>query len=139
MWENLRWTEWINDHSFGVLEALFTDFAELLSAGGSRKAWFMAMVDIPIVTSGKGLGEIGSFPAECRERIHQLVVSFDRGIRGLIVDQDSGFAHTGYDGLRILLIHRESRVSVPETGAKRSPWVESTENALRKGGGPANR
>ena len=85
------------------------------------------------------LGEIGSFPAECRERIHQLVVSFDRGTRDLIVDQDSGFAHTGYDGLRILLIHRESRVSVPETGAKRSPWAELMENALRKGGGPANR
>ncbi len=32
--------------SFGILEALSTDFTELRYAGGSRKAWFMAMVDI---------------------------------------------------------------------------------------------
>ena len=126
--DNPNRVDLVKGRTFGVLEALSTDFTELRYAGGSRKAWFMAMVDI----EGKwapgwavGPRRNRELAAECWERTWQSFASLDLDTRDVIIHQDQDSVYTSYDWLRTLLIDHEAKVSYSETGAKGNPWVES--------------
>ena len=130
--------EILRDHPEGVdlvtggnwdtLEVLSTDFTELAYAGGSRKAWFMAMVDI----SGKwapgwavGPRRHRELAARCWRRTYQSLSAYGLDPGGLIVHQDQDSVYTSYDWLELLLIKHGVKVSYSQRGARGNPWVES--------------
>lgn len=130
--------ELIRDHSddvdlvrgqcFGLLEALSTDFTELLYAGGSKKAWFMATVDI----AGKWVPGWALGPArnrelarKCWEKTLQSFRGIGMDVEGMIVHSDQDSVYTSYDWLRLLLLDSKVRVSFSQNGARHNPWVES--------------
>lgn len=126
--DNPKSVDLVNGRSWDVLEVLSTDFTQLSYAGGTRKAWFMAMVDI----EGKwapgwavGPRRNRELAARCWRRTYQAFAEFSLGVDGLIVHQDQDSVYTSYDWLQTLLLDHGVRVSYSETGARENPWVES--------------
>jgi putative transposase len=124
----------VNGRSWDVLEVLSTDFTELRYAGGTRKAWFMAMVDIV----GKwapgwavGPRRNRDLAHKCWQRTVQSLEAFNAEMKHMIVHQDQDAVYTSYDWLRTLLIDAQAKVSYSEAGAKDNPWVESLWGRLK--------
>jgi len=118
----------VQGHTWGLLEVLSTDFTELPYAGGSKKAWFMAMVDITGKwVPGWALGprRDRELALRCWQQTRQSFATLDRDLGGLIVHQDQDSVYTSYDWLRALLVDAQVTVSYSENGARDNPWVES--------------
>jgi putative transposase len=111
----------------GPLEVLSTDFTELRYAGGSRKAWLMALVDVN--SAWVPAWAVG--PSANRE----LALACWRDVRAayarlgvelaVTVHHDQDTVYTSYDWLEALLIESGVRVSYSERGAMDNPWIES--------------
>ena len=118
----------VTGREFGVLEALSTDFTELVYADGSKKAWFMATVDI----AGKWVPGWALGPARnrklarrCWEKTLRSCERIGIDVEGMIVHSDQDSVYTSYDWLRLLLLDSKVRVSFSQNGARHNPWVES--------------
>jgi len=126
--DNVGHLDRVKGRSWGMLQVLSTDFTELHYAGGHKKAWLMAMVDI----TGKwapgwavGPRRNRELALQCWQQTCQSFARLDQDLRGVIVHQDQDAVYTSYDWLRALLIDAQVTVSYSENGARDNPWVES--------------
>ena len=109
----------------GPLEVLSTDFTELRYAGGTRKAWLMAMVDVDSAWApGWAVGP------SANRRLALRCWSEARDALGastaeLTVHSDQDSVYTSYAWLQTLLLEDGVRISYSENGARGNPWIES--------------
>lgn len=110
------------------LEALSTDFTELIYGQGTRKAYLMAYVDI----SGKvavGYGVAARANTELAltawKNAKATLSRLGRKTEGLIIHSDQDAVYRSHDYLRQLLIGDEVQISYSERGCKDNPWIES--------------
>ena len=111
-----------------ILEVLSTDFTELRYAGGDRKAWLIAFVDLESVwvpgwATGPSANRELAVEAWKRTRAAFSRLGHDMATTFVHSDQDPVF--TSYDWLEALLLDSGARVSYSENGAKDNPWIES--------------
>ena len=112
----------------GPLEALSTDFTELRYAGGRKKAYLTALLDVGSGwVPGWAVGPSANqdLALACWRRAQAQLATARRGTAGLIVHQDQDLVYTSYGWLRALLIKAGAVVSYSEWGAKDNPWIES--------------
>jgi len=112
----------------GPLEVLSTDFTEIRYAGGSRKAWLIALVDLDSSwTAGWAVGPSANRELALRawNRTREAFGRLGEDVAGTIVHQDRDAVFTSYAWLRALLLEAGGRVSYSENGARGNPWIES--------------
>ena len=110
------------------LEAFSTDFTELTYAGGNRKAYLMAVVDLESkYVPGWAVGPSANrkLAMRCWEQVRKRMASLNEGLDGKIIHHDLDSVYTSYRWLRATLLDDELRVSYSENGAKGNPWIES--------------
>lgn len=128
----------VKGRSFGILGAFSTDFTEILYAYGTKKAWWMALLDI----SSRWVGgwEVGpsrnrSLALASLNVLAEGMDAYHRDLEGVVIHHDQDSVYTSYAWLEEVLIERKAQVSFSEHGAKDNPWIESfwgrfkTENA----------
>jgi len=112
----------------GPLEAFSTDFTELSYAGGSRKAYLMAVVDLESkYVPGWAVGPSANrkLAMRCLERVRERMASLGEDLDEKIIHHDLDSVYTSYRWLRATLLEDRLRVSYSENGAKGNPWIES--------------
>ena len=112
----------------GPLEVLSTDFTELRYAGGSRRAWLMAMVDLDSAwVPGWAVGPSANraLALRCWSRTTAAYDELAASLDGVTVPSDQDAVYTSYAWLRRLLIDSGVRISYSENGARGNPWIES--------------
>ncbi|MCS3827629.1 transposase InsO family protein [Salinibacter ruber] len=110
------------------LEAFSTDFTELKYAGGSRKAYLMAVVDLESkYVPGWAVGPSGNrkLAMRCWEQVRERLTSLGEELDEKIIHHDLDSVLVGYRWLRAILLGDEMRISYSEKGAKGNPWIES--------------
>lgn len=110
------------------LAVFSTDFTELRYAGGQRKAYLMAVVDVGSRCAlgwAVGPSANGELALRCWEKVHTRVARLGQPLDGTILHSDQDSVFTSYDWLRRLLLGDGLRVSYSERGAKGNPWIES--------------
>ena len=118
----------VKGRTWDVLEVLSTDFTELHYAGGTRKAWFMALVDIVGKWApGWAIGPRRNreLALECWQQTRESFEDIGADLGDTIVHQDQDSVFTSYAWLRTLLIDSGATVSYSESGARDNPWIES--------------
>lgn len=118
----------IADWNPGPLDVLSTDFTELRYAGGARRAWLMAMVDLDSAwVPGWAVGPSANraLALRCWRRTEAAYDGLGVSVDGITVHSDQDPVYTSYAWLRHLLIHSGVRISYSETGARGNPWIES--------------
>ncbi len=125
----------VKGRTFEPLQAFTTDFTELKYAGGRRKAYLMAIVDIVSrVVVGWALGPSANreLALTCWKR-SKAMMSEEFGVEpaGLIVHHDKDTVYTSYAWLTELLLDDRAQVSFSERGAKDNPWIESLWGRLK--------
>jgi putative transposase len=118
----------VKGHTWDVLEVLSTDFTELRYAGGSKKAWFIALVDIVGKWApGWAIGPRRNrqLALECWQQTCESFDDLGMNVTETIVHQDQDSVFTSYAWLRTLLIDAGISVSYSESGARDNPWIES--------------
>ena len=124
--------------SFAPMEAFCTDFTELAYAGGERKAWLMALLDI----NSRWMGGWSVAPQRHREmalealsHLRRRVRKHDRDLTGVVIHHDRDSVYTSHAWLRQVLLEDRGRLSYAQRGARDNPQIESfwgrfkTENA----------
>ncbi len=111
-----------------ALEVLSTDFTELRYAGGDRKAWLIAFVDLdsdwaPGWATGPSANR--ELALEAWSRTRAAFSRLGRDITATFIHSDQDPVFTSYDWLEALLLDSGARVSYSERGAKDNPWIES--------------
>ena len=112
----------------GPLEAFSTDFTEVPYAGGNRKAYLMAVLDLESkYVPGWAVGPSGNrkLAMRCWERVRERMSVLDMPLEEQIVHHDQDSVYTSYRWLEAVLLDNEMRVSYSENGAKGNPWIES--------------
>ncbi|WP_162891478.1 IS3 family transposase [Salinibacter ruber] len=110
------------------LEAFSTDFTELKYAGGSRKAYLMAVVDLESkYVPDWAVGPSGNrkLAMRCWEQVRERLTSLGEELDEKIIHHDLDSVYTSYRWLRAILLGDEMRISYSEKGAKGNPWIES--------------
>ncbi len=114
--------------AIGPFEVAYTDFTELVYAGGRRKAHLIAIVDHETkVALGWALGERAIIPvaleawARARERLSELGIDWT----GLILHQDQDPVFTSYAWTARLLLDDGVRLSYTLRGAQDNPEMEA--------------
>jgi putative transposase len=111
-----------------TLEVLSTDFTELRYAGGGRKAWLMALIDVESVwVPGWAVGPSANRHLALRawKRTRTAFKAIGAELGGTVVHQDQDPVFTSYAWLRALLLRSRVRISYSENGARGNPWIES--------------
>lgn len=111
-----------------ALEVLSTDFTELRYAGGDRKAWLMAFVDLDSAwVPGWATGPSANRPLalEAWSRVTAAFSRHGRDTTTTFIHSDLDPVFTSYDWLEALLLDAGARVSYSERGARDNPWIES--------------
>jgi len=109
-------------------KVLCTDFTELRYAGGTRKAYLMAMIDPGSGwAAGWAVGRSANreLALRCWEAAKESLAKAGQDPQGLIVHHDQDSVYTSYRWLSRLLIEDKVVVSYCERGAKDNPWMES--------------
>jgi putative transposase len=109
-------------------QVLCTDFTEIRYAGGTRKAYLMAMIDPGSGwAAGWAVGKSANreLALKCWELAKANLAAWGVRPQGLIVHHDQDTVYTSYRWLRQLLIQDKVVVSYCERGAKDNPWMES--------------
>jgi putative transposase len=106
------------------LEMLSTDFTEFYYAGGSKKAYLMALLDpasawVPGWAVGPSANRELALSCWSKARRHLDEVA------GMVVHSDQDSVYTSYEWLRTLIVEAGVVVSFSENGAKDNPWIES--------------
>jgi len=112
----------------GPMDALSTDFTELIYAGGQRKAHLMAYVDIEsklvpgwaLVTRANTELALNAW-----KNTMATLAGLGRFTDGLIVHSDQDSVYRSHDYLEQLLVKDDVRISYSERGCKDNPWIES--------------
>lgn len=118
----------VKDREVEALEVFSTDFTELPYAGGDRKAWLIALVDLDSVwVPGWATGPSANreLALEAWKRTTAAFSRLGRDVATTLVHSDQDSVFTSYDWLRALLLDSGARVSYSENGAKDNPWIES--------------
>ena len=112
----------------GPLEAFSTDFTEVPYAGGNRKAYLMAVLDLESkYVPGWAVGPSGNrkLAMRCWERVRERMSVLDMPLEEQTVHHDQDSVYTSYRWLEAMLLDDEMRISYSENGAKGNPWIES--------------
>ncbi|WP_103030540.1 DDE-type integrase/transposase/recombinase [Salinibacter altiplanensis] len=112
----------------GPLEAFSTDFTEVAYAGGNRKAYLMAVVDLESkYVPGWAVGPSADrqLALRCWERVRERMAALNLNMAGRTIHHDQDSVCTSYRWLRAVLLNDGLRVSYSENGAKGNPWTES--------------
>jgi transposase InsO family protein len=112
----------------GPLKAFSTDFTEVAYAGGDRKAYLMAVVDLESkYVPGWAVGPSANrdLAMRCWEQVRERMASLGEGLDEKIIHHDLDSVYTSYRWLEAILLGDEMRVSYSENGAKGNPWIES--------------
>jgi transposase InsO family protein len=110
------------------LEAFSTDFTELSYAGGNRKAYLMAVVDLESkYVPGWAVGPSANrkLAMRCWEQVRERMASLGEGLDEKIIHHDLDSVYTSYRWLEATLLDDDMRVSYSENGAKGNLWIES--------------
>lgn len=112
----------------GLFQVVYTDFTEILYAGGHRKAILMPIIGhVSKAAFGWAVGQSrGTALAlqaweHAKKTLQQLGVSCE----GMIVHHDQDSVYTGYEWTSQLLLKDKSRLSYALGGAKDNPEMES--------------
>ena len=105
-------------------QVLCTDFTEVKYAGGTKKAYLMAMLDpgsgwVAGWAVGKSVNR--ELALKCWEMAKANLAAWGVEPRGMIVHHDQDSVYTSYRWLRQLLIEDKAVVSYCERGAKDNP------------------
>ncbi|MCS3635750.1 transposase InsO family protein [Salinibacter ruber] len=112
----------------GPLEAFSTDFTELSYAGGNRKAYLMAVVDLESkYVPGWAVGPSANrkLAMRCWDQVRERMENLGEGLDEKIIHHDLDSVYTSYRWLRAILLDDEMHISYSENGAKGNPWIES--------------
>jgi transposase InsO family protein len=107
----------VNGREIAPLQALSTDFTGIRYAGGTRKAYLMAVVDVGsawVPGWAAGPSADRALALRCGETVKEALGQVGRGTEGLIVHHDQDTVYTSYDWLQRLLIRDWARVSYAE-------------------------
>jgi len=118
----------VSDLDPGPLEAYSTDFTALKYAGGSRKAYLMAVVDLESkYVPGWEVGPSANrkLAMRCWEQVREQMENLGEELDEKIIHHDLDSVYTSYQWLEAILLDDEMRISYSENGAKRNPWIES--------------
>jgi putative transposase len=112
----------------GLFQVVYTDFTEILYAGGHRKAVLMPIIGhVSKAAFGWAVGQSrGTDLAlqaweHAKETFRQMGVSY----QGMIVHHDQDSVYTGYEWTSQLLLKDRARLSYALGGAKDNPEMES--------------
>lgn len=132
--EHRRQIDLVKGRAFNALEVFSTDFTEIAYAGGSRKAYLMAFVDIVSKWApGWALGASANteLALNAWRQASEAIQGIRGSLAGVIVHHDMDAVYTGYDWIRTLLLKDGVRVSYSQNGAKDNPWIESLWGRLK--------
>lgn len=118
----------LGDHEAGPLEVISTDFTELRYAGGERKAWLIAFLDVEsawVPGWAVGPGADRTLALKGWSRTREAFRDIGAELGGSVVHQDQDSVFTSYAWLRALLLESGVRISFSENGARGNPWIES--------------
>ena len=112
----------------GLFQVVYTDFTEILYAGGHRKAVLMPIIGhVSKAAFGWAVGQSrGTALAlqaweQAKKTFQQLGISYE----GMIMHHDQDSVYTGYEWTSQLLLKDEARLSYALGGAKDNPEMES--------------
>lgn len=114
--------------TFDPLCAFCTDFTELIYDQGRKKAWLMALLDIPSrFVGGYALGATRnrSLAFECLDHLSENLTVMDRTLKEILIHHDRDSVYTSHDWLHRLLLKEGTRISFAMKGARDNPWIES--------------
>ena len=108
-------------------DVLYTDFTELVFAGGRKKAWLMPIVDhASKLTCGWAIGErVTETALDAWERSSEMLAAFGVSPAGVIVHHDQDPVFTSYAWTSRLLLDDGARLSYALDGARDNPGMES--------------
>jgi putative transposase len=112
----------------GPFQVVYTDFTEILYAGGRRKAVLMPIIGhASKVAFGWAVGQSRGTPLALRawERAKETFRQMGISYTGLIMHHDQDSVYTGYEWTSQLLLKDKSRLSYALGGAKDNPEMES--------------
>jgi transposase InsO family protein len=112
----------------GLFQVVYTDFTEILYAGGHRKAILMPIIGhVSKAAFGWAVGQSrGTALAlraweQAKKTFQQLGISYE----GMIMHHDQDSVYTGYEWTSQLLLKDKARLSYALGGAKDNPEMES--------------
>jgi transposase InsO family protein len=112
----------------GLFQVVYTDFTEILYAGGHRKAVLMPIIGhVSKAAFGWAVGQSrGTTLAlqaweQAKKTFQQLGISYE----GMIMHHDQDSVYTGYEWTSQLLLKDKARLSYALGGAKDNPEMES--------------
>jgi len=112
----------------GLFDVLYTDFTELVYAGGRAKAHLMVLLDhAGKLVLGHAVGEraVTDLALEAWKRAKRTLRRLSQPVKGLIVHHDQDSVYTSYAWTAQLLLDDEVRISYALRGARDNPEIES--------------
>ena len=112
----------------GPFQVVYTDFTEILYAGGRRKAVLMPIIGhASKVAFGWAVGQSRGTSLALRawERAKEIFRQMGISYTGMIVHHDQDSIYTGYEWTSQVLLKDKSRLSYALGGAKDNPEMES--------------
>ena len=112
----------------GLFDVLYTDFTELVYAGGRAKAHLMVLLDhAGKLVLGHAVGEraVRELALEAWERAKRTLHRLGQPLEGLIVHHDQDSVFTSYAWTARLLMDDDVRISYALRGARDNPEIES--------------
>jgi len=108
-------------------EVLYTDFTELVYAGGAKKAWLIPIVDhASKLACGFAVGDrVTETALLAWERSLETLAALGRSPAGVIVHHDQDPVFTSYRWTSRLLLDDGTRLSYALDGARDNPAMES--------------
>jgi putative transposase len=109
-------------------QVVYTDFTEILYAGGHRKAVLMPIIGhVSKMSFGWAIGQSRStfLALQAWEHAKETLRRMDVSYKGVIVHHDQDSVYTGYEWTSQVLLKDKSRLSYALGGAKDNPEMES--------------
>lgn len=112
----------------GILEVLYTDFTEILYAGGHRKAHLMPLVDhTSKLAVGWAVGESAdtALALKAYRRARRTLQRLGLRLEGIIVHHDQDPVYTSHAWVQTLRVRDGIRLSYSLEGARENTHIES--------------
>ena len=112
----------------GLFDVLYTDFTELVYAGGRAKAHLMVLLDhAGKLVLGHAVAEraVRELALEAWKRAKRTLRRLGQPLEGLIVHHDQDSVFTSYAWTARLLMDDDVRISYALRGARDNPEIES--------------
>ncbi len=111
-----------------LFQVFYTDFTEILYAGGHRKAILMPIIGhVSKIASGWAVGQSRgtALALQAWKRAKETFQQMDISYTGMIMHHDRDSVYTGYEWTSQLLLKDKSRLSYALRGARDNPEMES--------------